>query len=302
MFPGVQVALAEMEGRAMRTRHGLVIGVVLLGVIGVGCAGGGEAGDADSGSAGGAQVAPERAVEAFSAARAGNNVSSRGGAAMRLPTVGPSVIKTATVEVGVRDSVEEAVQKATGVAARFGGFVASTTTTSGSDASGTVMLRVPATDFEAALAAIQDLGKLERHSVSGEDVGQEFIDLQARLRNWQSQEAVLLDLMDRARTVSDTIRVQGELSQVQLEIERLRGRLNFLEDQTSFGTITATFAPVGAAPGNPAPLTRAWEQALDAGLSVVSAVIVGLGFALPVALLVGLVALAVRGLRPRLTQ
>ena len=222
---------------------------------------------------------------------------------MRLPTVGPSVIKTATVDVGVRGSVTEAVQKATGVAARFGGFVATTTTTSGSDASGTVTLRVPASDFEAALAAIEDLGKLERHSVSGEDVGQEFVDLQARLRNWQSQEAVLLELMDRARTVSDTIRVQGELSQVQLEIERLRGRLNFLEDQTSFGTITATFAPVGAPlPGNPAPLTHAWEQALDAALSVVSAVIVGLGFALPVALLVGLVALAVRGLRPRLTQ
>jgi Domain of unknown function (DUF4349) len=108
--------------------------------------------------------------------------------------------------------------------------------------------------------------------------------------------------MDRARTVTDTIRVQGELSQVQLEIERLRGRLDYLEDQTSFGTITATFAPVGASPGNPAPLTRAWEQALDAGLSVVSAVIVGLGFALPVALLLGLVAFAIRGLRPRLTQ
>ena len=278
-----------------------IAGLIVMAAMGVACSGSDDGDGADGSVDGGGsvgEVAVDRAA-AVSPARAGN--FSSGGTAMRLPTIGPSVIKTATVDVGVKASVEEAVQKATGVAARFGGFVATTTTSSGSNASGTVVLRVPASDFEAALAAIEDLGTLERHVVSGEDVSQEFIDLQARLRNWRSQEAVLLQLMDRARTVSDTIRIQGELSQVQLEVERLRGRLNFLEDQTSFGTITATFGPVGASPGDPGPLARAWDRAWEAAESVVAAVIVGLGFVVPVALLSLFVALAARGVRPRLT-
>jgi hypothetical protein len=108
--------------------------------------------------------------------------------------------------------------------------------------------------------------------------------------------------MERAASVTDTIRVQGELGRVQLEIERLRGRLSYLEDQTSLGTITATFVGAGATPSEPpGTLARAWERALDAALAVVSAVIVGLGFAIPVAVLVALGLLVFRGLRPRLT-
>ena len=261
-----------------------------------------SASDGDGAAGGGASEA--RPLPAEEAPRASQDAQGAVGAmsAAHLPELGPAVIKTATVKVSVDgDEVQQAVDEATGVAGRLGGFVASTTLTGGDHASGTVVIRVPSDAFEEALGALRDLGDVEHETVSGEDVSQEFIDLQARLRNWQAQEAVLLRLMERSRTVTDTIRVQGELSRVQLEIERLRGRLTYLEDQTSLGTITATFVAPGGAPPRPTTLARAWEEAVDAMLTVVSAVIVGAGFLLPLAVLAGAVALAIRSLRPRLS-
>ena len=62
--------------------------------------------------------------------------------------------------------------------------------------------------------------KVRSESVSGQEVGQEFVDLAARERNLHAQERVLLRLMNRAISVTDTIRVENELSQVQGQIEQ----------------------------------------------------------------------------------
>ncbi|HEX2235780.1 MAG TPA: DUF4349 domain-containing protein [Actinomycetota bacterium] len=272
-------------------RRSWVGAALLLAAAATGCAG------ADDGAGGGASVrSAEAAPEALRA-------NAHADSAADLPAVGPAVIKTASVEIGVAEGrVQEAVQKAVAIAGAFpGGFVTSSTLDAGADPTGTLVLRVPAADFEEALDRLKELGDVRAQSVSGEDVTQEFVDLQARLRNWEAQEAVLLRLMERAASVTDTIRVQGELGRVQLEIERLRGRLAYLEDQTSLGTITATFVS-GAPPSQPpGALARAWERALEAALSVVTAVVVGAGFVVPVAVLVGLGLLVFRTLRPRLT-
>jgi hypothetical protein len=162
---------------------------------------------------------------------------------------------------------------------------------------------VPARSFERALAEIEGLGRVESENVTGQDVTQEFVDLEARLRNFRSQEAVLLRLMDKANTVTDTIRVQGELQGVQLEIERLTGQLRYLEDQTSLATLTVSLAEAGAVGPKPAgALQRAWEQALENSLGVVAAVIVGAGVVIPIALLVLIALLIIRQLRPRFTS
>lgn len=164
-------------------------------------------------------------------------------------------------------------------------------------------MRIPANRFEAALADLESLGKVRSENISGEDVGQEFVDLQARLRNWESQEAVLLKLMGRAESVVDTIRVQNELSRVQLEIEQLRGRLNFLRDQTALGTITATFGPLSPpAPDAPSRFAQAWSRALELMQSFVAGMIVTLGVIVPLGLIALVAYLIFRGLRPRLTS
>lgn len=224
------------------------------------------------------------------------------GAAAALPDVGPSVIKTASVDIGVPDDeVDESINDAIAVAGRYGGFVLSSQLRR-RDSGGTLTMRIPAERFEAALADLEALGKVGRENISGEDVGQEFVDLQARLRNWESQEAVLLKLMERAESVIDTIRVQNELSRVQMEVEQLRGRLTYLRDQTSLGTITASFGPLSApAPDAPSRFAQAWSRALELMQSFVAGMIVALGVLVPLAVIALILYLLFRGLRPRLS-
>jgi len=219
--------------------------------------------------------------------------------AARLPKFGPSVIKTATIGIGLpKAEISDALTEAISIAGRHGGFVLSSNT--GRESRGTLTMRIPSQSFETALAELEELGKVRSENISGQDVGQDFVDLEARLRNWESQEAVLLRLMDRAESVQDTIRVQGELSRVQLEIEQIRGRLRFLRDQTSYGTITASFGPVAPAPSTPGRFAKAWERAVDLMQGFVEAVIVASGIVLPLGLLALLAYLIFRGVRPKL--
>lgn len=221
------------------------------------------------------------------------------------PSVGPRVIKTATVDLEVaKDGLEEATRESIAIAGRFGGFVLSTSTRNDRSASSSVVVRIPAASFERALTQLEELGDVKAEEISGEDVSQEFVDMEARVRNLEAQETVLLRLMDRSVSVADTIRVQRELQGVQLEIERLTGRLRYLEDLTEMGTISLSLVEVGA-PGHKPPsgvLAKAWERAVDGALAVVSAVIVGTGVLVPIAIMAAIAFLLLRALRPRLSS
>ena len=226
-----------------------------------------------------------------------------GQTAARLPTVGPSVIKTGYLKLTVaEDGFSEATQDAVALAGRYSGFVLSTSIEGRDSRSGTLVIRVPSDRFEEFVNEVKNLGEVRSESISGQDVTQEFVDLEARLRNLRAQEAVLLRLFDKATTVAATIRVQSELGRVQLESEQLRGRLRYLEDQTSLATLSITVAEKGAAPATRGTLTKAWDRALEGALGVVAAVIVGAGTLLPVLLLI-LVGVAIfRQVRPRFTS
>jgi hypothetical protein len=217
-----------------------------------------------------------------------------------LPLAQERVIKTADVRLDVADgTIGRALREGREIAEAAGGFLLSTSIDGRGQRSGEFTVRVPAERFEETLSALEDLGEIAGEEVRGEDVSQEFVDLEARLRNATAQEEVLFRLYDRSQSIADTIRVQRELEDVQLEIERLRGRLRYLEDRTDLSTITVLLFEEGADAAEPGPFAKAWDNAKDTFAAVVSGVIVGAGFALPL-LLMALVAYAVfRALRPR---
>ena len=218
-----------------------------------------------------------------------------------LPDLGLSIIKTATVTLEIDDDkLQSTLQNATSSAEKYGGFVVSTSVTDDEDnPTGSIVVRVPATRFGDALADLESLGKVASESVSGDDVSQEFIDLQARLRNYTAQETVLLRLMERAQSVTDTIRVQNELQRVQLEIERLRGRITYLEDQTAMSTIELRVAEEGAVGAPPGEFVKAWQRAKDGLVAVVAGLIASLGVIVPIGLIAFLGIFAFLRLRPR---
>jgi hypothetical protein len=206
------------------------------------------------------------------------------------------IIRDATLALEV-DEPSKAAQRVNSIAEARGGFVVSSESRQESRERGkayevyTVQLRVPAAQFDAALADIRAAGgAVTSEKVAGKDVTEEYIDLEARLRTQRALEAQLLDIMKGAHEVEDAISVHRELSNVRTEIERLEGRRRFLENQSSLSTISVTLRP-------PTPLVstsgffRSVGEAFGDGVDIAAAVTLFLIRALlallPVALFLG---------------
>ncbi len=162
--------------------------------------------------------------------------------AVDLPGLGPKVIQTATLGVVVEDGrFDGAVRQARAIATRLGGFVVSSQTERLDEdvpRRATLVLRVPGESYATAMEALGRLGRIELEGEQGQDVSQEFVDLEARRRHLEAVEAQLLELLEKAQTVQAALAVQAQLNGTQLELEQVRGRLRFLEDQTDLATIT----------------------------------------------------------------
>src|SRR5204862_419845 len=105
----------------------------------------------------------------------------------------------------------------------------------------TIVARVPASKFIQAVEEIQQTGSRVVHSKeTGQDVTEEFIDLEAHIRAKRALELQFLEIMKRAQKVSDALEVQTQLAEVRGEIEQMEGRRRFLENQAALSTITVT--------------------------------------------------------------
>jgi hypothetical protein len=206
---------------------------------------------------------------------------------------GSKVIRTATLRVKVgKGRFSSAYDQAASVAARYNGFVASSSTATAdkSAAEGTLTIRVPADKFDAARRDLGGLGKVERQELGGQDVSGQLVDYDARIRSLQAQEQALAAILGRARTVGEVIEVQGQLFGVRQQIEQLQAERANLDAQASMATLTVTLFEPGAAvahtPDEPATgLARSWHRALDGTVAVIGGMVVLLGYLLPISVL-----------------
>lgn len=261
-----------------------------------------DRGGSDEMSSGGGSVsadagAPEPAYEMDGSKGGALGVTGEIGASM-----GPSVIRygdlSVVVEVG---SFDRAYAEAGAVANRYGGFVISSSVSGGDRQSGYLTIRVDASDFDRAMADLRDLGDLERESVSASDVTPQLVDIEARLTAWKAQRDVLLGLMRQARTVADTLKVQVELQNVQMNIEQIEAEQNYLQDQVDLSTITVSIREPGAEEGlDDSPgIGDAFSLALEAFVKVIVAMIVGLGYVIPIGIVLAALAWVWRTIRRR---
>jgi len=112
----------------------------------------------------------------------------------------------------------------------------------------TVRLRVPAESLDQVLDAIRDMAiKVENENTSGQDVTEEYTDLQARLRNKEAYEKELLALLTEIREsrgkAEEILEVYRELTRIRGEIESLKGRSQYLERMTALATIDVSIRP-----------------------------------------------------------
>jgi len=155
------------------------------------------------------------------------------------------IIRDANLTIEVA-STTEAQQRVTSIAETLGGFVVTSEARQRQDSEPAkrtldikLVIRVPSGQFNAALEQIEKLAtNLPERNVTGQDVTEEFIDLDARLKTQKALELQFLDIMKQAKKVNDALEVQSQIADVRTEIEKLEGRRRFLESKSSLSTIT----------------------------------------------------------------
>ena len=212
------------------------------------------------------------------------------------------IIRDGRISVVVPDGTfAENEDSLTSIAVDHGGFVLSSSTKA--ERSGTFVLRIPARRFDAALSDIRALGTVRSQQVTGNDVTAEFIDFQARLKLLQERRTLLSQLSERATTTDEILRFARLIDEVQLRIEQMQGQIRFINDQVAEATLRVTIAERNAPHTQPAAdienpnLGSSVDLGIQGFLRIVGAVIVGLGYLIPLSIIAGLVwfvALAVR--------
>ena len=263
--------------------------------------------ESTAGSTAGGRDVAEGSVEA-SAGGAGSKAYDGSAQVSAVPQVGPQIVKTASLGLGIaHGSFDDKVGEAHAVADSFGGFVVQSFASQGSGnriAEGSLVLRIPAESYDAALSRLRGLGKVESLEESGQDVSKEFVDLNARIRQLRAVEAQLLQLLQQANDVPAALAVQSQLSQVQLDLEQARGRLQYLDNRVAFATISMSMHELVVVPpkGDGFSIVDAWATAGAAFLTVVGWIFIGIAVVAPVLVLLGLGFLVGRELRKRLAH
>jgi Domain of unknown function (DUF4349) len=210
-----------------------------------------------------------------------------------LPSPQTRVIQTASLSLSVpRQRFQEAVEEARSLASGLGGFVVSSSASQGRErrlVSGTLVLRIPERSYAQALKALAALGRVEALEETGQDVSQEFVDLESRARHLEAVERQLLELLNQADNVSAALAVQSRLDEVQLELEQVRGRLRYLDDQVTFATISLQIherlAVTGAKGGDGRGIVGAWRSAAHGFVTVIGWIFVASATVAPFVLL-----------------
>jgi hypothetical protein len=155
-----------------------------------------------------------------------------------------------------------------------------------------VVVRVPAREFDTVIAEIRGFGDHVPYDKSwSQDVTEEYIDLEARIRTKKALETQFMEIMKQARKISDALEVQTQLAEVRTEIERLEGRRRFLENQSALSTIKVTLrmpTPVvaSATRGFLYDLKAAFADGIDFGTGIFLGVIRFVIVMIPLALFI----------------
>ena len=170
------------------------------------------------------------------------------------------IVRSGDISLVVEDvvTVRDEIAQLTG---SLGGYVVSSRISGEEpDRTGRISIRVPDEKFDEALTKIRNLAvRVTSESTNSQDITEQYIDLEARLKNAEATESQYLALLEKAEDVEDILRIYESLSYVRREIEQLKGQMQYLERTASMSLISVRLTPEKTAK----PLVKAgwsaWE-------------------------------------------
>ncbi|MCX6682048.1 MAG: DUF4349 domain-containing protein [Methanoregula sp.] len=182
-----------------------------------------------------------------------------------VPTMKPSsfvpgsgietkIIKTAQVTIEVKD-VTASADALKALAVQKSGYLSSSNIQKGYNnrLSATVIIRIPQSEFEGVMENVKSVGTVKSVSTQGEDVTEEYVDLVARKTAYQNQLEAYNRIMAKGDKVEDILKIQQQIERVQVELDRIEGRMRYLNNRIDLSTITVNLQepePVGGEAGH----------------------------------------------------
>ena len=194
--------------------------------------------------------------------------SVAGGAPLALPTAGAAldkgiqpgganaanafdarmIVKNADIKLEVADT-DIAIDRTTQLVGDLGGYIISSRVWVQAYYKfnlkyATLTIGLPVDQFERALTRLRALSvKVLDETASGEDVTNQFVDLQSQLTNLEATRERIKSFLDNATTVDEALRINQQLSDIEKQIEQIKGQMNYLQNRSAFSTITINFEP-----------------------------------------------------------
>jgi len=176
-------------------------------------------------------------------------IAGQSGESVILQNTNRKIIKNADMRLLVADT-DTAINRSTQIVTDLGGYIISSRTWY-QDYYGnnlkyaTLTIGVPVEQFERALQRFRGIAEqVLDENASGEDVTDQYVDLQSQLQNLEATRARIQGFLKDAKTVDEALRINQQLSEIEGEIEKIKGRMNYLADRSAYSTITVNFEPV----------------------------------------------------------
>jgi len=154
------------------------------------------------------------------------------------------IIRNASLDLIVADT-QAAMDEITRLVNELGGYVVESNVYQYQEGlQATLTLRIPAEKLDLALERFRALAtEVRSERITGQDVTQEYTDLQSYLRNREAVQARLLEYLEKAETTEDALAVDQQLRQIEAEIEQTKGRIQYLEQSAALSQVTITLTP-----------------------------------------------------------
>ncbi|MGI6642496.1 MAG: DUF4349 domain-containing protein [Bacillota bacterium] len=196
-----------------------------------------------------------------------------GTASLTKSVMDRKIVRNAVLNVEVsRGKVREAAQQAMSIVQVHFGYIEQSSmaqSTAEDDFSSFYMTaRVPSGELDSTMEELAGIGRVKRQDTSSSDITDQYVDLDARLRNKIVQEERLLKIIGEAKSVGELLQVEGELSRVRGDIESMQAQINHYDKSVAMASLSFTAMQEGSGVKPPSPWGDIWRTFVNAWRNV----------------------------------